>query len=167
VAGPLIITAELGSDDFAWLNGLRRQHYPVDRNVVPAHMSLFRALPPSAEAEIRHVLAEIASRKAPRAALSGLMDLGGGVAFRIVSEELDRLREEMSARFHGLLSAQDAGGWIPHVTIQNKVPPQEARALSNSIGARYDRRPLRISGLGLHQYLGGPWETLRTYSFRS
>lgn len=167
MAGPLIVTAELGSDDFAWLNGLRRQHYPVDRNVVPAHLSVFRALPPSAEAEIRHLLADIASRKAPRASISGLMDLGGGVAFRIISEELDCLREEMSDRLHGLLSAQDARGWIPHVTIQNKVPPREARELSKSIGTRYDRRPLRISGLGLHRYLGGPWETLSTYSFRS
>ena len=28
VAGPLIVTAELGPADFAWLDGLRRQHYP-------------------------------------------------------------------------------------------------------------------------------------------
>jgi 2'-5' RNA ligase superfamily len=166
LAGPLIVTAELGSDDFAWLNGLRRQHYPVDRNVVSAHLSVFRALPPSAEAEIRHLLAEIALRKAPRASIAGLMSLGGGVAFRILSDELDRLREEMSDRLHGLLSAQDVGGWIPHVTIQNKVPPREARALSESIGSRYDRRPVMVSGLGLHRYLGGPWETLRTFSFR-
>ena len=76
MAGPLIVTAELGSDDFAWLNGLRRQHYPADRNVVPAHMSLFRALPPSAEAEIRHVLAEIASQLPER----------GTAKFRLLSE---------------------------------------------------------------------------------
>ena len=56
------------------------------------------------------------------------MDLGGGVAFRVVSPDLDRIREELADDFHGLLGAQDCGGWRPHVTIQNKVAPKEARA---------------------------------------
>ena len=28
MAGPLIVTAELGPSDFGWLNDLRRRHYP-------------------------------------------------------------------------------------------------------------------------------------------
>ena len=167
MAGALIITADMAPPDFAWLDQLRRAYYPAERNQLPAHLTVFHALPPSAEGEVRRSLSRLASEPPPRASIEGLMDLGGGVAFRVASVELDALRRALAADFHGLLGAQDAGGWRPHVTIQNKVPPQEARALSNSIGARYDRRPLRISGLGLHQYLGGPWETLRTYSFRS
>jgi hypothetical protein len=57
------------------------------------------------------------------------MDLGGGVAFRIVSDDLDAIRAELADAFHGLLGAQDAGGWRPHITIQNKVRPKQARAL--------------------------------------
>ena len=163
---PLIVTAELGRDDFAWLESLRRQHYPVERNQVRAHLTMFHALPPSAEAEMRHVLAQLSPRPAPPAFVAGTMNLGGGVAFRIASEGLDRLRDEMAEHFHGLLTAQDSAGWSAHVTIQNKVPPREARALLDALGSRYDRRPLHIAGLGLHRYRGGPWETLRTYMFR-
>lgn len=166
MAGPLIVTAELGRDDFAWLEGLRRRHYPAERNRVPAHLTMFHSLPPSTEAEIRGVLARLAAGPAPHAFIAGLMNLGGGVAFRIASEELDRIREEIAGRLSGLLTAQDKAGWSPHVTIQNKVPPRDARALAAAIGSTYDRRPIRIAGLGLHRYLGGPWETLRTFPFR-
>ena len=102
----------------------------------------------------------------PRASIEGLMDLGGGVAFRIVSTDLDGIRRELAEEFHGLLSAQDAGGWRPHVTIQNKVAPREARALIERLGYEFRPQPLAISGLGLHRYMGGPWERLANYSFR-
>ena len=69
------------------------------------------------------------------------MDLGGGVAFRVISPDLDQLRSELAADFHGLLGAQDAGGWRPHVTIQNKVPPKEARALLAMIKGEFRPRP--------------------------
>ena len=94
------------------------------------------------------------------------MDLGGGVAFRIVSDELDYVREEIADHFHGLLSAQDSGGWRPHVTIQNKVPPKQARALIADIERSFHPRPLGIAGLALHHYRDGPWETLARYPFR-
>ena len=94
------------------------------------------------------------------------MDLGGGVAFRTVSDDLDLIRRELSEGLHGLLSAQDSGGWRPHVTIQNKVAPKMARELRSSLERNFTRRPLTISGLGLHAYREGPWETLATYPFR-
>jgi hypothetical protein len=164
--GPLILTAELAPPDFAWLNDLRRRHYPPDRNRVPAHLTLFRTLPPSAEGEVRQLLRTLAAKPRPRARIAGLMDLGGGVAFRIASDELDGIRAEIANRLQGLLTEQDAAGWSAHVTIQNKVSPREARALMTSLGDSFTQRPVRIGGLGLHRYLGGPWETLRTFPFR-
>ena len=162
----LIVTAELGAEDFAWLDGLRRRHYPPDRNQVPAHLTLFHALPPSAEREIRSRLADLAAGPAPAARISGVIDLGGGAAFRIASDDLDALREELAGGLHGLLGAQDAGGWRPHVTIQNKVETGVARKLRRSLEQGFEPRPLRIAGLGLHRYLGGPWETVAVYHFR-
>lgn len=94
------------------------------------------------------------------------MDLGGGVAFRVVSPELDGMRCDLAAHFEGLLTAQDRGGWRPHVTIQNKVPPKEARALLEKLERDFRPRRLGIFGLGLHRYLGGPWERIETWSFR-
>lgn len=164
--GPLIVTADFSADDFAWLEGLRRAHYPFDRNQVRAHLTMFHALPPSAEQETRRRLAEVATLPPPRATIAGLMDLGGGVAFRVVSDELDAIRDELADQLHGMLGAQDAMGWRPHVTIQNKVPPKQARALLADLEQGFRPRPLSIAGLSLHRYLGGPWETLATYKFR-
>jgi hypothetical protein len=94
------------------------------------------------------------------------MNLGGGVAFRVVSPELDAMRSDLAAGFHGLLSAQDSGGWRPHVTIQNKVTAGKARALLLNLEREFRPRQLGIAGLGLHRYLGGPWQRLEAYSFR-
>ena len=166
MAGALIITAELAQDDFSWIEGLRRAHYPRERNQVRAHLTMFHALPPSAEGEVRARLAQLVRRPAPIAMIAGLMDLGGGVAFRVVSPDLDRIRAELADDLRGLLGAQDNRGWRPHITIQNKVAPKTARALKDSLERGFSPRPLGLRGLGLHRYLGGPWEPLANYPFR-
>jgi hypothetical protein len=163
----LIVTAELGAGDFAWLDSQRRRYFPPERNQLPAHLTMFHALPPSAEAEARALLATLAAQEPPPPAMvAGLMNLGGGVAYRIVSDSLDRIRDELADAFHGLLSAQDRGGWRPHVTIQNKVAPRIARALLAELEPQFEPRPLAIRGLGLHRYLVGPWDQLALYPFR-
>lgn len=164
--GALVVTADFRPDDFAWLEGLRRAHYPPERNQLPVHLTMFHALPPSAEDEARHQLSIHANRPAPRATIAGLMDLGGGVAFRVVSDELDSIRGDIADHFHGMLTAQDSSGWRPHVTIQNKVAPRLARALIAELESGFRPRPLGIAGLSLHRYLGGPWERLASYRFR-
>ncbi len=165
-AGALIVTAELTAPDLAWLDRLRRENYPPERNQLTAHLTVFHALPPSAETEVRTRLAGAVKAPPPKARIEGLMDLGGGVAFRVVSPDLDRIREELAHELHGLLGAQDIGGWRPHITIQNKVAPKVARALIERLEQGFVPRPLSISGLGLHRYLGGPWDRTSTYAFR-
>ena len=39
-----ILTAELDPDSFEWLDGLRRQHFPPERNLLSAHLTLFHRL---------------------------------------------------------------------------------------------------------------------------
>ena len=163
----LIVTAEIGAADQTWLDKQRRTHFPPERNHLPAHLTMFHALPPSAENEARERLSSIAKLSPPpRAIVSGLLNLGGGVAYRIVSDDLDRIRAELAQAFHGLLGAQDSGGWRPHVTIQNKVAPKVAREMVTELEVGFVLRPLSIRGLGLHRYLGGPWETLGLFAFR-
>jgi hypothetical protein len=167
MAGALIVTAEIAARDLAWLDELRRTYYPPERNRLPAHLTMFHALPPSAEQEARGALKWLAAEQSPpRASIEGLMDLGGGVAFRIVSDGLDRIREELGTMLHGMLGAQDSGGWRPHVTIQNKVSPKQSRSLLEELERSFRPRPLEIHGLGLHRYLDGPWEALAIYAFR-
>lgn len=163
---PLIVTATFGADDHAWLEGLRRKHFPVERNQVPVHLTLFHHLPPSLDAELRGRLAYAASFAPPRAELTGIMDLGKGTAFRVASEELADIRAELAAAFRGLLTPQDQAGWRPHITVQNKVARAEAIALQQELQSGDFPRPLTISGLTSWRYLGGPWEKLRAYPFR-
>lgn len=166
MAGPLIVTAELGAADFAWLDGLRRKHYPTARNRVPAHLTLFRSLPPGAEAEVRRALGRACSAAAPRAMIAGPMDLGGGVALRVRSPELDAVREALAEHFHGLLTPQDSGGWVPHVTIQNKAERGTVRELLRALEESIEPRPLNIRGLLLFRYEDGPWAALGGHRFR-
>ena len=163
----LIVAVELAPTDLAWFDRLRRAHYPAERNQLRAHLTMFHALPPSAEEEARRQLAMHCANPPPRATVTGLMDLGGGVAFRIASDALDSIREALADHFHGMLSAQDAGGWRPHITIQNKVAPKEARELKATLEAGFRPRPLGIRGLSLNRYLVGPWERIAGYQFRT
>ncbi|MBB3763583.1 2'-5' RNA ligase family protein [Sphingomicrobium lutaoense] len=163
----LIVTARLGNGDAGWLTAERQAHFPPERNHLPAHLTMFHALPPSSEAEAVGLLKRIAaSEPPPEARISELYSLGRGVAYRVRSPALEAIREEIAEAFHGLLSAQDAGGWRPHVTIQNKVEPKEAKALLQAKQAPFEPRPLSITGLSLHRYLGGPWEEIGSWSFR-
>jgi hypothetical protein len=166
VAGPLIVTADFAPTDFAWLDGLRRAYYPAERNQVPVHLTMFQGLPPSAIDEVRRQLAIHSSLPQPRATLAGLMNLTNGVAFRVVSDDMETIREAIADHFHGLLSAPDAAGWRPHITIQNKVAPKEANALLHKLERDFRPRPVGIAGLSVHLYRGGQWETLGTYKFR-
>ncbi|HEY9552689.1 2'-5' RNA ligase family protein [Allosphingosinicella sp.] len=145
---------------------MRRTHYPPERNQVPAHLTLFHHLPPTVEAELGARLAAYAALPPPRARLSGVIDLGEGTAFRVESEDMEDIRHDLAEAFRGLLTPQDQAPWRPHVTIQNKVEPREAKRLQQQIRATFQPRPLAVKGLASWRYLGGPWEPIRRYSFR-
>ena len=166
MAGPLIVTAELGPADFAWLDAQRRAHFPPERNQLAAHLTMFHALPPSLEEEVRARLRLATAAPPPDATIAGLLNLGGGVAYRVVSPALNSIRTSIADHFHGALTAQDAGGWRAHVTIQNKVTSGRAKGLFDELGRNFQPRPLAIRGLTLNRYLGGPWEPLGRFAFR-
>ena len=141
-------------------------HFPPERNKVSAHLTLFHHLPPSLERELGQRLAVYAATPAPRARISGIIDLGAGTAYRIESEELEDIREDLAQAFRGLLTPQDRAPWRPHVTIQNKVEPREARQLQQRLRATFEPRPLSLKGLASWRYRGGPWEPIRNHAFR-
>lgn len=166
-AAPLIVTAELPATIQAQAEALRVAHYPAQRNQVAAHVTLFHALPPFAESEARSLLAALAADTAPPAALlAAVMDLGTGTALRIESAALLDVRAMIAERFHGLLTLQDQPAPRLHVTVQNKVPRGEARALQSMLAAGF--QPLRFAfpRLALHRYKGGPWEPVGRWTFR-
>jgi hypothetical protein len=164
--GPIIVTALFGPGDDGWLQQLRQTHYPAGRNRVPAHLTLFRHLPPSLESELSARLAEASAAPQPAASVTGIMDLGEGTAFRVESHALARIREDLAEAFHGLLMPQDQTPWRPHITIQNKVEPRVARALQQQLRASFEPRLLLLRALASWRYLDGPWERLKVHPFR-
>ena len=164
--GPLIVTALFGAGDDGWIQPLRRAHYPPELNRVPAHLTLFRLLPPSLEPELSDRLARAVAAPPPHAEIAGIIDLGEGTALRVESDALIEIRESLAESFHGLLMPQDQAPWRPHITIQNKVAPREARRLQQRLGASFEPRPLAIRALASWRYRGGPWEPLKTHPFR-
>jgi hypothetical protein len=155
-----------GDGDNGWLQELRQTHYPPERNRVPAHLTLFRHLPPSLEAELKRRLSVYTATPPPRAVLAGVIDLGAGTAFRVESEGLEDIRHDLAEAFRGLLTPQDSAPWRPHVTIQNKVEARAARRLQQQLRATFQPRPLQIRGLAAWRYRGGAWEPIRQHVFR-
>ena len=88
-------------------------------------------------------------------AVSGLMKLGRGVAYRIESEQLFELRAALARRFEPWLIRQDRERFRPHVTIQNKVSPAEASALYDRLSAGFEPFTARAEGLQFWFYEGG------------
>lgn len=165
-AAPIIVSATLATEDLAWADSLRRAHYPVERNILPAHLTLFHHLPPSSLDEIRRLLmAEARTTARPAARVARLLSLGRGVALGVESGGLAAVRGRIAEALEGLLTPQDRAAWRPHITIQNKVSPGEARALLLALGRDFRPRPIGITGLAAWWYRDGTWEPIAAYKF--
>lgn len=77
-----------------------------------------------------------------------------------------RLRQALAWEWRDWLTPQDSAKIAPHVTIQNKVPPEQARALMRELEAGFRPFTARAEGLTLWRYLEGPWARDRAFSFR-
>ena len=154
---PLILTLRLDEVGFERLDALRQAHFPAAINHLRAHLTLFHHLPGDAGEDVREaVLAAAAGPPFPLRYVA-LRSLGRGVAVEVESRDLMRLRAELAARFRTRLTPQDAQGFRPHVTLQNKVAPETARALKAELEPGWSPWEGRGEGLLLHRYLGGPW----------
>lgn len=163
---PIIVTAIFGGEDQGWMDDLRRAHFPPERNYLAAHLTLFHHLPPAMAREIDAALDGITRHApAPEAQTAGPMNLGRGVAIRIRSPGLEAIRAALADRFSDVLIPQDRAGWRPHVTIQNKVAPDAARALFAELEPRLHPAAIEIAGLASWYYRGGPWEARRVHRF--
>jgi 2'-5' RNA ligase len=149
-----------------YFDRLRALHFPPERNYLNAHLTLFHQLPGEREAEISTELREICHKHEPLTlAVTGVRSLGRGVAYELSSPQLSALRRELARSWQPWLSAQDRQGFKPHITVQNKVSPEQARSLHQELQAPFS--PFEVDGLGLSlwRYLGGPWDPEGTYLF--
>ena len=163
---PIIVTALIAPEDFAWADSLRRAHFPAERNQLPAHLTLFHHLPPSALDPLKRLLmGEARASPRPAARVGRLISLGQGVALGVDSPGLAAIRARIAEALQGQLMPVDQAVWRAHVTIQNKVPPSAARALLAALRADFRPRPIAMSGLAMHWYRDGPWEPIAAWKF--
>lgn len=164
---PLILTVWMDDASFARVDGLRRAYFPPDRNVISAHITLFHQLPGT---EVDNIVATLRSRCAAQPAfaieVTALRSLGRGVALALASEPLAQLRASLAQHWSGWLGAQDRQGFRPHITVQNKVTPEAARDLLQSLSRDFQPSLIRAEGLALWRYLGGPWERVLHVPFQ-
>ena len=167
MASPFIVTAKLPPNIQSWAEGLRRAHYPSERNHLHAHVTMFHSFAPSLLEELKDYLPRLVSEFAPpEGRITGVMDLGKGTAIALDAPQLLALREIIADHFHGSLTAQDLYEPRPHITIQNKVTKEAARALQASLAAELEPRGFSFPALELHLYQGGPWKLVKACPFR-
>ncbi|MBK3396875.1 MULTISPECIES: 2'-5' RNA ligase family protein [Methylobacterium] len=163
---PLILTLELDEAAFAEFDGRRRRHFPPALNKIPAHVTLFHHLPGEEErAVVETLVAEVRAESPMPVEVAGLRFIGRGVAYTLESGRLSALRGRLARTFEPWLTPQDRQGYRPHVTVQNKVAPEEARGLHRELEASFVPRTITGTGLLLWRYLGGPWEARGRFPF--
>jgi 2'-5' RNA ligase len=163
---PLIVTLLLDDEAQGRFDRLREAHFPAQRNHLQAHVTLFHALPGEQVAHVRRELAEVADRAPFDVAVTGVRFLGRGVAIDLDAPELTALRRGLAGAFDPWLTRQDRQWSRPHVTVQNKVEPEVARALYADLSAAFVAETVTARGLGLWDYLGGPWAPAGEFLFR-
>lgn len=159
-----ILTLRLDERSQAHFESLRQRHFPPERNRIAAHLTMFHRLPDGPEVD------EVLDREARglprfRLGVSGVRSLGRGVAYTLSSDVLLQLHRRLAAEFRPHLSPQDLQRFAPHVVVQNKVEPSEARELLEALRGSFVASEAEAVGMDLWHYLGGPWELARTFAF--
>ena len=163
---PLIVTLRMDERSFARLDGLRRAHFPPERNHIPAHVTLFHQLPGAHHDAVADHLAQICAGTRPLPAMAeAVRFLGRGVAIVLASPPFERLRADLEQHWRPWLAPQDRQPFRPHVTVQNKVAAAAARTLYTRLQAEFVPFAVEGVGLSLWRYKGGPWEPLGDFHF--
>ncbi len=167
-AAPLILTLALEAAAQAQFDALRAQHFPPGRNQVPAHITLFHALPGIEQPAISAELTRCCADTTPFAVkVAGLRSLGRGVAYVLQSTALVQVRAGLAQTWAPWLGRQDSQGYRPHLTIQNKADPASARTLLAALQAGFSPFEVEATALLLWHYRGGPWEKAGRFAFCS
>ena len=164
-AAPLVLTLLLDAEAQARFDELRRRHFPPERNHLAAHVTLFHALPGEQLPAVLDDVRAAAARAPFPVAVTRVRSLGRGVAYDLAAPELDALHARLSRAWAPWLTPQDARRLAAHVTVQNKVDPDRARALLGELAAQPLPAPATATGVEVWRYLGGLWEPVEAVAF--
>jgi len=166
LAAPLIATLGFDPGTFARLDALRRRYFPPERNLVPAHVSLFHALPPEEEeAIVAAVAGKVASIGPIPLRFAALQRLGRGMAVQVNAPGLAAVHRSLAETFRPWLTPQDRQPFRPHVTIMNKADRADVELAYHQLGAAWE--PFEGAGTAvlLWAYRGGPWDPVAEFRF--
>jgi hypothetical protein len=159
-SAPLILTLVLDDVSQAFFNRARQQWFPERLNFIGAHVTMFHHLPGEQLGAIQQLLASVCAAQAPcPVTVNAVRSLGRGVAYGLRAPEVELLRMRLASHWRDVLTAQDRQAWRPHVTVQNKVSPAEARGLLMHVSESFTPFAATATGLALWWYRGGPWES--------
>lgn len=146
---------------------LRKRYF--SRTALPdAHLTLFHKLPGGEQGALEQALSEVSQDvRAFAVEFSGWRNLGRGWAMGVHSPDLNQLREGLRTRWMEWLGPQDRQPFRAHITVANKLAPEEMATLTEKIQSESTPSQGHILGLTLHRYLGGPWERVAHFPFRA
>jgi hypothetical protein len=163
---PLVLTLRLDAEAQRRFDAERTALFPKGRTEVGAHVTLFHAVPGEHEVTVLRDVEAAARVASFLVRVTGVMRLGRGVAYRLESDVLDDLHRRLQGIWSSWLTRQDSQPLRPHVTVQNKVAPQEARATFERLSAGFTAYDVAATGLELWRYRGGPWQPVCVVPFR-
>jgi 2'-5' RNA ligase len=161
---PLVVSLEIDPAAQAIFDAERTRLFPAGRTEVGAHVTLFHAIPGELEAQVRTDLADAAGPEF-EVGVASVLPLGRGVAYALAAPELTTRHRRLQQLWWPHLTAQDRQGFRPHITVQNKVEPAEARATLAVLRRRFRPHQVRALGFALWRYDGGPWHLLDRIPF--
>lgn len=162
---PLLLTLNLNPQAQLFFNNLRNRHFPAERNFIDAHLMLFHKLPPGEDSiysDIENITQVVSSFDLQVAGISGI---GNGVAYKVVSHNLQQLHKQLQHKWEKWLIPQDKNKLWPHITIQNKVSAENATELLQHLSNTFKPFNITATGLSLWAYIGGPWQFIRSFDF--
>ena len=161
---PLILTLRIESKSQAFFDAQRQIYFPPKRNFLSAHLTLFHQLPD--EEDTHRYLVSLQFHSFP-IQITGLQNLGSGIAYKAESAQLQALHHQIRDYFLAKLIPQDQQPFRPHITIMNKSTPEKVQALLTDLTSGFKPFSITAIGVDLWTYLGGPWHFERTISFHS
>jgi 2'-5' RNA ligase len=160
-----VLTLAMEESAHHHFESLRQQWFPKELNRVPAHITLFHKLPESEETiEALHSVSILTESFSMRVA--ELRSIGEGVAYFVESRQLMSIHRELSTLFQDSLIKQDQQKFRPHVVVQNKVTPDEARKTLQTLEADFAPWNFAAVGLDLWRYIDGDWLPLMRFAFQ-
>jgi len=109
----IIVTLALDEEMIVYFNRLRQLYYPKHCNYLDAHLTLFHKLP-YPNTSILDTIETICNCPTFYVQIASLKNMGKGVAFEILSEELSALHQKMQIALDAYLIKKDRQVLWPH-----------------------------------------------------